>query len=408
VKLWRSGIFWTIISFVGSIGNFAFSALTGHCFTKAEFGYSNTALNLISFLGLPLSMIGTALVHYIAHFRGQNDEAGLQGALATGQKFLLQATVVCSLLAVVLAVPVGHTFQYRNTLIVVAIASVLVNVWSGFAVSLCQGMSWFKRLALVNLAAVVLRLLFGLFVTVKHPTAEMAVLATTFSWLANLTLLYWWKTIFRHDAPRTSLWTAEFYSFLLVTAAYVGGNWFFLNGDALVSQKYFVGDDLGAYQAVAKWGVALPGAVAPLLLVVFTSRSSGRHAQAVADQKILLTLYSAGLAFGALMMILLRGVLIKILIGPNPQAASMMIPYVITMALVGMGQAIAMWALASRWFKLSALYGALGLVYWLLLIEFGRTPNELLGVMPYGAGGAFVILLAWWLYANHQAQAKKA
>jgi hypothetical protein len=351
-------------------------------------------------------MVSTSVIHYIAHFRGQNDEARLQGLLAGCQKFLLQATIAGSFLAVVLADPLARFFGFRTSLMLVALITILVNLWSGFALALCQGMAWFKRIALIAVVAVGMKILFAWVMTKRFPTAEMAVSATTFSLLANLSLLYWWKDIFRHGAHRISPWNQEFIHFLLVTGAYVGGSYFFLYGDALVAHKFFPGADLGAYELAARWGLAVPLTIAPLLLVMFTSRSGGKEEQALSDQRILLSLYAVGLGCGAAGIILLRNYLVEIICGHpesnaarifNSQAADMLIPYTIAMVFVGLGQAVAMWGLASRWFKLTVLYGALGLAYWLILLQQGHTPAKMLEIMPLATGAAFCLLLVAWL-----------
>lgn len=403
MKLWRSGIIWSVLSFVSGLGNFVFSAIIVRRLSHGEYGDSKTALfGVVGFLSLPLSIVSTALIHHIAHFRGQKDEARLQGLLAGSQRVLLQATIAGSILAVVLANPFGKIFGYRPSLMLVALITILVTLWSGFGVTLCQGMGWFKRLAIINLAGVVMRIAFGWIMTKPYPTAEMALLATTFSLLANLSLLYWWKDIFRHGAERISPWDRHFIKFLLVTGAYVAGNWFFLSSDTLVAKKYFPGPNLDAYGVAGSWAVALPGTIAPLLLVMFTSRSSGREAQARSDQQILLCLYGVGLACGAAGIITLRTFLVKLLCGHDhpeavPVASAMVIPYTIGMAFVGLNQAIGLWSLASRWYKLTACYGALGLTYWLALLFMGHTPTTLLHVMPVGTSAAFAILLVAWL-----------
>jgi hypothetical protein len=43
------------------------------------------------------------------------------------------------------------------------------------------------------------------------------------------------------------------------------------------------------------------------------------------------------------------------------------------------------------------LYGVLGLGYWLTLLGLGKTPPDLLRVMPVAAGIAFGALLLVWL-----------
>jgi hypothetical protein len=69
------------------------------------------------------------------------------------------------------------------------------------------------------------------------------------------------------------------------------------------------------------------------------------------------------------------------------------------MVFVGLLQALALWALASRWMKISLLYGALGLGYWLTLLFLGKSPAELLHVMPLAAGTACGMLVFIWLVA---------
>lgn len=410
MKLWRSGIIWAILSFISGLGNYAFSALVGNRLTIEEFGFANSTLDFITFLGLPLQMVSTALIHYIAYFRGKNDDARLRGLLAGCREFLLKITIAGSVLVIMLANPLGTFFHFpRGSLMMAALICVLVGLWSGFAAALCQGMAWFKRLAVIGLVAVCLRLLFGWFVLKRADTAEIAVSATTFSLFANLALLYWWKDIFQRDAERISPWNREFLSFLIVTGATVGGTYFFTTGDGLVAKRYFTGSDNGAYQVAARLGRAIPQTVGPLLLVMFTSRSGSKHGAAITDQRILLALYALGLACGAAGVVLLRGPLVKIMLKTyNPQAAAMIIPYSVTMVLIGLNQAIGMWSLANRWLKMAMTYGALGLSYWLALFYFGRTPAMLLRIMPLMAGAAFCVLCVSWLVTLRQAPANAA
>ena len=71
----------------------------------------------------------------------------------------------------------------------------------------------------------------------------------------------------------------------------------------------------------------------------------------------------------------------------------------ITMVFVGLLQALAMWSLASRWIKLSVLYGGLGIAYWIALLCLGKSPADLLRVMPVAAGVAFGAVFLIWLVA---------
>ena len=71
----------------------------------------------------------------------------------------------------------------------------------------------------------------------------------------------------------------------------------------------------------------------------------------------------------------------------------------ITMVFVGLLHALAMWSLASRWIKLSVLYGGLGIAYWIALLCLGKSPADLLRVMPVAAGVAFGAVFLIWLVA---------
>jgi O-antigen/teichoic acid export membrane protein len=274
----------------------------------------------------------------------------------------------------------------------------MVGWWSGFGMALCQGMAWFKRIAVISVVAVGIRILFAWIMTKPFPNAEIALSATTVSFSANLILFYWWKDIFRHPAQKISPWNREFYQFLLVTGATVAGTWFFGSGDSLVSQKYFSKGDLDAYQLATRYGRAIPGVVLPLLIVTFTSRSGSREAAAKADQRILLSLYALGLGCGAAVLILLRGPLVKLYLGhTNAEAAGMIVRFSIAMVLIGLNQAVGMWSLADRTFKIAILYGILGLAYWTVLLLVGKTPADLLRAMPICAGASFCILCICWL-----------
>ena len=383
------------------MGNLACSFILGHRLAPfpGEFGYCNTLLDFAGFLGLPLQMLNMSVVHYVAHFRARNDEARLQGLLAGCQKLLLWATAGGSLLAIILAEPLGRYFDFpRATMMLAAVLCGLAGWRSGFGVALCQGMAWFKRMAVISVAVVAVRMLFAWTLTKRFHTAEVALSCTTIGLLVNFTLFYWWKDIFRHGAQKISPWNREFADFLLATGATVAGTYFFTFGDSLVSNKYFPHAALDAYQAAARFGRAIPATVGPLLIVTFTSRSGSKEGAAARDQRILLSLYAAGLACGALGLILFRGLFVKVILGRyDDQAAAMIIPFSITMVFVGLNQAVGMWSLANRRFKMALLYGALGLAYWLPLLLVGRTPTALLRAMPLGAGAAFCVLFACWL-----------
>jgi hypothetical protein len=98
VRLWRSGIIWSALSFIVGLGNLACSSIIARhlALNPGEFGYGNTALDFVNFLGLPLQMLSMSVTHYIAHFRSKNDDARLQGLLAGCQKLLFWRPWCCA------------------------------------------------------------------------------------------------------------------------------------------------------------------------------------------------------------------------------------------------------------------------------------------------------------------------
>jgi hypothetical protein len=410
--LLQSGIIFSAASFLTGLGNLAFQGVLGrHLTGVGDYGNANSALNAIMpLLGLLPSVATFTVTHYIAHFNASGNHAQLQGLLLGCKKFLLRMTFAGSVIAIIVAWPLSYFFHYSGSLMVVTLVCALFGLWSALVTALCQGLSWFKRLALIGFLGVILRILFGWFVTLKWPSAETAVLASAFALLANLLLLFWRKELSLHGTP-VSPWNREFVEYLAVSAACVVGGFFFMQGDMLVMQHYFQhyflsGADRDAYATAERLAVALPMTVGPLLTVLFTSRSGERSGNIVREQFKLLGLYTLGLAIGATALLVLRDFCVKLILGkPSPDAAAMIGQLAVTMGFVGLLQALALWALASRWQKISFLYGALGLAYWLALLATGKTPAALLQTMPVAAGIAFVVLFfAWCAAIKHQSR----
>ncbi len=404
-KLLQNGIIFAAISFLTSLGNLAFQGVMGRHLSGVVGHYAdaNSALNgLMTLLGLLPAIAAFAVTHYIAHFNASGDNARLQGLLLGCRKFLFRLTLAGSVLAIIAVRPLSHFFHYNESLMLVSLVCALFGLWAALVTALCQGLSWFKRLAFIGFLAMVLRVLFGWFVTLKWPSPETAVLATGFSLLAYLALLFWKKDLSLRGTP-ISPWNREFVQYLVVSAACVGGGFFFTQGDLLVMQHYFTGSERDAYVTAERLAVALPMTVGPLLTVLFTSRSGDRAGNIVREQFKLLGLYTIGLMAGAAGLLLLRDFCVRLILGKSsPDAAAMIGQLVTTMIFVGLLQALALWALASRWQKISLLYGVLGLGYWLTILILGKSPAALLQTMPVAAGIAFGILFCLWVVTIRQ------
>ncbi|MGA2241492.1 MAG: hypothetical protein ABSH11_05585 [Verrucomicrobiota bacterium] len=405
-KLLQSGIIFSAISFLTGLGHLAFQGVIGrHLSEQGQYGNANSAISGFMPLLTLLPLIATfAVTHYIAHFNACGDHARLQGLLMGCRRFLLWLTVVGCGVAVIIAKPLSVFFHFSQNLMLVTLGCALFGLWGSFATALCQGLAWFKRLALIAFLAMVLRVSFGWFITLKWPSAETAVLASGFALLANLVLLFWRKDLSLHGAP-VSPWNREFVQYFIVSAACVVGGYCFFQGDLLVAKKNFIKSELDAYTAAGTLARALPWIVAPLLTVLFTSRSSRRGGGIVAEQLKLMGLSGLALVFGAACLFMLRTFCLKLLGRNTPEAVAMICQFSITMVFVGLLQALAFWALASRWLKIVLLYGGLGCTYWLTLLCLGKSPADLLRLMPAAAGIAFVILFVSWVMAMRKGNA---
>jgi len=371
-ELLQSGLIFSAISFLTGLGNMAFQAVIGrHLSEQGQYGNANSVISgFMPLLGLLPSVATFTVTHYIAHFNTAGDTARLQGLLLGCRKFLFWLTVGGSALAIVVIKPLSDFFHYNESLMLVTLACTLFGLWGTFVSALCQGLAWFKRLALIGFLAMALRFAFGWMVTLKSPTAENAVLASAFALLANLVLLFWRKDLSLHGEP-VSPWNREFKKYLVVSAAYVA--------------------------------IALPTTMGPLLAVLFTSRSGTRTGNVVAEQIKLLGLYLGGLFFGAGSLFVLRRFCVELILGRHsPEAEAMIGQLSIAMVFVGLLQALALWSLASRWSKIIYLYGGLGIIYWLALFAGGKSSGTMLQIMPAGTAISFVILFCAWFSVMHR------
>jgi hypothetical protein len=401
-NLLSSGIIFSVVSFLTLLVHYVFQIVVSPKLggSAGEYGLVLATITFIGFLGIPLTIASQAVTHYIARFHFSQDSERLNGLLAGCRRFLFHITIAGSVIAIVLVKPLGDYFNIpRTSLTLIALVCVLGGLWSTYATALCQGLGWFKRLALIGLLAALLRLLFGGLTTKIWPTAEWAVAASVVMLLSNLVLLFWKNDFPRRTEKIISPWTPEFKQFLVVSFAWAIGSNCFSQGDLLVANKFFSKSEIDAYGSAGLLARALPAAVSPLLAVLFTHRSGRLHSDALREQLKLLGLYAVGLLSGAIGLFVLKTFALQLLHRNTPDAAGMIGRLSITMVFAGLLQALAMWSLASRWIKLSMLYGGLGITYWITLLCRGKSPADLLRVMPVAAGVAFGVLFLFWLVA---------
>ncbi len=405
-SLLQSGIIFTVITFVTSLGNFAVQRLLGTSLpANADYADANSAIGaLIPLLGLLPATASIAITHYIAHFSSHGDAARLQGLLLGCRKFLFRLTIAGSVLTLIVIKPLSDYFHFQETMTLAVLINTLFTLWSSFAFALCSGLGWFKRLALIGFFTMVLKIVLVWAFTKIWASAEMAVLATAFALLANFILFYWRKEL-SMCGNQVSPWNSEFAHFFIVSAAFTLGNICFFQGDLFVAQHVFLADERGPFTAAGVLARALPTTVQPLMFVLFTSRTVQQAGSAAREQLKLLGLSCLGLVGGAVVLVLLSSFALRVTGRYTPEAASFMARFALTMVFVGLLQSLAFWVLASRWLKTSLLYGALGVGYWIVLLVAGKTPAALLHVMPIAAGIAFVIMMLVWLHGMRSQKA---
>lgn len=397
--LLQSGIILSGIGILAQAIHFGFQFIISPLLSgkEGEFGLVGTTIAFIGFLGLPSAIAVQAVTHYIARFHYSGDDARLHGLLSGCRKFLFQITIGGSIVAVMLVKPLGDYFHIpRTSLTLIALLCVLGGLWTSYAGALCQGLGWFKRLAFIGLLAAIFRVAVGWPATKFYPVAECAVLGSVAMLLPNLLLFFWRKEFPQRVKTSVSPWNRELAFFLLVSAANGLGTFCFTQSDQLVANKYFSGTQLDTYISAGLLARALLTAATPLLTVLFTDRSRRHHGDDAREQLKVLAIYALGLVVGAIGLFAFGKIGLIILHRNTPEAAGMIRWLSTTMVFVGLVQALAMWALASRWSKVSLLYGALGGCYWLILLGVGKTPALLLHMMPLVAGLAFLILLFFW------------
>lgn len=405
-KLWQSGMVFTVASFAAGLLNYAFQGVIGRQLPLNEYGLVNAILGFVGLFSLPLAAIRQALTHHIAQLRASGDEARLRGLFLGGERLLLRATVLGCLIALVLVYPLATFFHIpRVSLVAVALAVVFANLWTEFANGVFFGMAWFGRLGGIIVSCALARVLLGALGTRLWPGAEPAILASLAYALVFASLFLW-----RHHLARPGLESIrpsgrEFTHYAFACTAFVLGQYAFLQGDLLVAQRHIAGDDLGLYTGAGQLGRALVYLVSPFLMVLFQARSAHRHASAVRDQIGLLMLYAAALVAGAFAITFLRGPLSGLIFGRAETGAAQLVgPFTAAMVSVGLVQAVGTWALASRWFKITYLFGALGIAYWLMLLFLGRDAGSLLRIMLFSSTASAIILSICWIAVGRRRQ----
>ncbi len=395
-RLWQSGIILTAASLLAGLGNYVFQGVIGRQLPLEEFGYVNTTFGFVMFLIVPVTAACQAIVHFIAHYRAIGDHGRLNGIIRGCERWLALLTAAGTAAAVLLAPPLAHFFNFpRGSLMFAALVWVAASAWLAVAGAICTGLGWFGRAAVVMVAAVALRLAAGWAGTHAWPAAEAAVYASSLPVAACLIMLLWRKE-WLLSGERVSPRGRELNHFMIASTAFVFGNFAFTQSDLLVAQRHLDPAALGPYAAAGLLGRALVYLLQSLQSVLFASRSGNRHRQSpTAQQGAVIGLYILALLGAVAGVTFLRDPLIHLFFGrAEPAAAAMVGDFTLAMALVAVVQLAATWALASRWLRITVLYGVLGGLHWIAALIFGGSPDALLRTLQISAATAATILLA--------------
>src|SRR5581483_1804820 len=123
-NVWRTGIIFTAAQFLTLAIGFGFQMTVRRELgdRTGEFGFFQTLVIFIGFLGLPVAIAAQAVTHYIARFHLASDSERLHGLLAGCRKFLFHITIGGSIAAIIFIKPLGDFLHIpRLSLMIIAL-----------------------------------------------------------------------------------------------------------------------------------------------------------------------------------------------------------------------------------------------------------------------------------------------
>jgi len=390
---WLSdGLILTAANFLAAGGNYAFQAVMRRQLSWSEFGYLNATLSLIVFAGVPLTAASQTLTHHLAQIRVSGDEEKIAQLQAASLKLLRYLTWALFVFCALLLVPVSEYLHFpRMSLAWVGLLWIPVNLWSMLGGAWCTGLSRFRLLSILLISATLVRLATGAIAVSFYPWAEAGISASIFSGLVLASI----AVFSPHHAAAASLRQVLFQrDWLVYGVAALGvtfGAFVFLQGDQIMAQRHFPGEELGRYSGAGLLGRTIVWASLPVLTVYFTRRS-GHHPE-MASPSILLVVYLAMIGAGALGIFVLRAHLLQLFLGVQDAGLSQMTAhFVAAMIPIGILQAMGCHYLAARRLPECLVFGGCGLAYLFALAHFGQTPSLMLNTMGIGAIASVFIL----------------
>lgn len=387
----QDGAILTVASLFAAVGNYLFQALMRRHLPWSEFGYLNATISLIALAGVPLTAASQTVTHHLALIHATGDDEKMARIQAASLKFLRHLTWVVFALCLILIHPVCEFLHFpRMSLVWIALLWIPVSLWSALGAAWCTGLSRFRLLACLLILSAFVRLAAGLLASL-YPWAETGVFASILSGLILAVIVVFSP----HHATVVRLRKALFDPTLLLYGAAAlaasFGAFVFLQGDQIVAQRHFPGEELGRYSGAGLLGRAIVWASLPVLTVYFTRRSGHNGAQP--SPRWLLGIYLAMIFGGAIFLLLVKVPLLSLFLRAHDPALTQLATwFALAMIPIGILQALGCHYLAARRIPECLAFGVCGVAYLLVITTLGQTPALMLGWMG-GAAWAAVVLL---------------
>jgi hypothetical protein len=341
---------------------------------------------------VPLTAASQALTHHLAQIRARGHEEKIAELQAASLKLLRYLTWALFVFCALLLVPVSDYLRFpRMSLAWVGLLWIPVNLWSMLGGAWCSGLSRFRLLSILMILATLVRVGTGAIAVSFYPWAEAGISASVLSGLVLASIAVFSPHHASAASLRKVLLQRDWLIYGIASLAVAFGAFVFLQGDQIVAQRHFPGEELGRYSGAGLLGRTVVWASLPVLTVYFTRRSG--HDHALSSSVRLLGVYLGMICAGAVGILLLRVFILQIFLGTqDAELAAMTAKFAVAMVPIGILQGMGCHYLAARRFPECMAFGFCGLTYLVALSLFGQTPDRMLEVMGISATVSVVVL----------------
>lgn len=319
-------------TFAASAGNYVLNLVAAHRLTASEFGAVGSLLGLLAIIGT-LGVAGQAL---IVRNLGMSAQGNGESAISTLAPRLL---LLSSVAVIALAIPVSVLLRIPLLPSVLALITIPIGTATALLIGLLQGMTRFRRLALVLLFAGLWRALFGVIGVAISDSLLGFTVGLVIGSMVGLTLSYFiarqsMKSISHDGDFRWSDFVTIFQALVLLLIL--------TNVDVLLARVLLSPYQSGVYAAgslVTKIAFFLPS---PILIVLYPAMTRSKNRKAV------YTAVGATGLVGAIVCLACAaqpGLVTKLIAGPDLAAVS---SYLVLFALGGTLLAIVQVTLYAR------------------------------------------------------------